>query len=140
LKQEEIDKIKVDFTFNKHKFDSTNKIHIYENPALQIVEYIKNSLIYFPEMKSILFVVKRILKITKLNSSYNGMNFIYAYFLLGGLSSFCLFIITLAFLKMRKMKMNMMITPNLGSLLIEFLDFYSMFNFNNTFIDVNAFK
>ncbi len=72
FRNEELDKVKIDLTFNKQKIGETSNLTPYENPALQAVDYIKNSLVYFPEIKFILFLVKRILKIAKLNSSYNG--------------------------------------------------------------------
>ena len=73
FKIEELDKVKIDLTFNQHKQKLTDNLNIYENPALQAVDYIKNSLVFLPEIKLLIFVVKRILKITKLNSSYNGI-------------------------------------------------------------------
>jgi hypothetical protein len=62
------------------------------------------------------------------------------YLLIGGLSSFSLFLIVFAFIKVRKYNNINYNFNNLGNILLEFLDFYSNFNFNYTFIDVNSTK
>jgi hypothetical protein len=43
-----------------------------DSPAQQAVEYIKNSLLCFPEIKPLMHVLKRFLQTSKLNSSFNG--------------------------------------------------------------------
>ncbi len=119
----------MDLTFldtNKTKDNTNTKIP--ENPSLQAVEFVKSYLLCFPEIKPIIHVLKRLLQIEKLNSSFNG-----------GLSSFVLFLIIFAFLKMRKFSPGGF-NNNLGNILLEFFDFYANFNFNFNFIDVNSSK
>jgi hypothetical protein len=67
---EELEKIKIDLTFLEVKFKNNCDI---ESPSQQAVEYVKNSLICFPEIKPLLHVLKRFLQVEKLNSSFNGI-------------------------------------------------------------------
>jgi len=120
----ETDKIKIDLTF----LDIIQKNNINNYMSTTSVEYAKNSLILYPEIKPLLQVMKRYLQNKKMNSCFNG-----------GLSSFCLFLLILAFIKFKNIS-NPSIggQNNLGRLLLDFLEFYGrLFNFHQCSIDVN---
>lgn len=75
--RDEIEMIKIDLTFldivntKKHSFaNSVNNINM-SNP-MSSVEYAKNSLILYPEIKPIIQVMKRYLQTKKMNSCFNG--------------------------------------------------------------------
>ncbi len=71
----ELDKLRVDLTFQKYSKNQHELLNNYgmDNPAQQVVEYIKNSIVCFPEIKFLILLIKRILQFVKLNSSYNGI-------------------------------------------------------------------
>ena len=130
--REELDKVRIDLTFldtNKNNMSVTTRLSSFESPSQQAVEFVKNFVLCFPEIRPLILVLKRLLQLEKLNSSFHG-----------GMSSFGLFLIIFAFLKLRKCNPNYLYTNNLGSLLLEFLDFYANFNFAVHFIDVNSAK
>jgi DNA polymerase sigma len=130
--REELDKVKIDLTFvdaNKNNMSLINRLNSFESPSQQAVEFVKNFVLCFPEIRPLILVLKRLLQLEKLNSSFNG-----------GMSSFGLFLIIFAFLKLRKCNPNHLYNTNLGNLLLDFLDFYSNFNFLTHFIDVNSAK
>ena len=64
--KEEIDKIKVDISFIKQ----TGK----KNEVKLAVQYVLNEYQNFPDIKHIIFILKRFLQINNLNSSFNGIN------------------------------------------------------------------
>lgn len=69
FRYEELDNVKIDLTFldmNK------SRMQVYDSPTQQAVEYIRYSLLCFPEIKPLIHVMKRYLQIEKLNSSFNG--------------------------------------------------------------------
>jgi hypothetical protein len=68
--REELDKLKIDLTFTENF--KNNKLNIYDTPCQQTVEYVKNCLLCFPEIRPLLHVLKRFLQLEKLNSSFNG--------------------------------------------------------------------
>lgn len=132
--KEEILKIKVDLTFVNIDHHTTG--------MMGPVEYSKHILSLHPHIKPILQILKRYLQIKKLNTSFNGnLNLIH----LGGLSSFCLFLLIAGYIKGQKLSLytnnfqnNSM---NLGRLLLDLLEFYGkMFNFHNYAIDMNVVK
>ena len=60
---------------------------------------------------------------------------------LGGLSSFCLFLLILAYIKYKNFSQPQLGQNNLGRFLLDFLEFYGkMFNFHGCSIDVNQPK
>ena len=88
-------------------------------PSELMIDYIKECTQTYPQIFDIIYIMKKFLFNRKLNQSYQG-----------GLSSFSLFLLILAFIKYFE---NSYDTP-IGSLLIEFLYFYSNFDFYNTVI------
>ena len=92
-------------------------------PSELMIEYIKQSTKIYPQIFDIIYIMKKFLSLRKLNQSYQG-----------GISSFSLFLLILAFIKYFS-KNN--IEYPIGSLLIEFLRFYSNFDFYNSVIRPN---
>ena len=126
FEKSEVESIKFDLTFHEIKNDE-EKINI---PSQLIIEFIKNSLICYPEIKPILLVLKRYMQICKLNSSFHG-----------GISSFSLFLLLYAYLKNLKLFINNFnMNYPMGKLLFDFFEFYSNFNFGIYCINVNSQK
>lgn len=95
-------------------------------PSVLIVNYIKTSLNFVPGGKKIILILKKLLHNRNLNSYYNG-----------GLSSFSIFLLVFSFFKYRiSIKVNIK-NDNFGLFLIQFLDFYSQFDFSKFGIDIN---
>ena len=90
-------------------------------PSELMIDYIKESTKLYPQIYDIIYIMKKFLSIRKLNQSYQG-----------GISSFSLFLLILSFLKF-KSQQNIS-EVYIGSLLIEFLMFYSEFDFYNSII------
>lgn len=63
--KEEINKIKIDITFT----DKFSKTHC----SYSAVEWAKKQILMYPEIKPLVYVIKRHLQINKLNSSFNGI-------------------------------------------------------------------
>lgn len=113
-------RIKIDLSFNNN-----NTINQIKN-SQKSVDYAIDILNKYPEVKPIVHVLKRFLNVKRLNSSFNG-----------GLSSFSLFLLIIAYLKYPKVKTKM----NLGRVLLEFLELFGKhFDYAQTIIDVNLFK
>ena len=91
-------------------------------PSELMVDYIKETIMIYPQIIDIMYVMKRFLFNKKLNKSYQG-----------GISSYSLFLLTLAFVKYYKNSHNL----PLGTLLIEFLNHYINFDFYNNVIQPN---
>jgi DNA polymerase sigma len=115
--EEEILQLNFDFTFTEVN-NLNEPIMI---PSLEIVSYIKKAMSNYKEIKPLILLLKRYMKINKLNSSYTG-----------GLSSYSLFLLVYAFFKSMICSQN-----NLGQYFLEFLEFYSNFNFGIYSINVN---
>jgi len=147
--KEELNNFRIDLTFlDLIKKQQTN--------SLGSIDFAKNHVILYTEIKPILYVMKRLLQERNLNSAFNGKikTFIYFYLCLnfsitGGLSSYCIFLLILAFLKYQKAtnyNLNTHQTSssnsnNLGKLLIDILEYYGrIFNFHVLMIDVNQSK
>ena len=119
---------KCDLSYNdvtKLFFDIT--FFVVENEKIKIpselmIDYIKESTMIYPQIIDIIYIMKRFLFNRKLNKSYQG-----------GISSYSLFLLTLAFIKSFKNKYELPI----GSLLIEYLNYYTNFDFYNTAIYPN---
>ena len=88
-----------------------------------MIDYIKQSTKLYPQIFDIIYIMKKFLFNRKLNQSYQG-----------GISSFSLFLLILSFIKY--IHQDEFEIP-LGSLLLEFLRFYSNFDFYNSIIRPN---
>ena len=135
--------IKIDYKINPYyKFNDISFIHIdisfhnifpkknsiFFTPSLLIVKYIQKSLEYLPQSKNVIIVIKKYLKNLGLNNYYTG-----------GLNSFSIFLMVFAFYKYEiKLLGNDLVNDlYLGQFLVQFLDFYSKFNFNDYIININ---
>ena len=117
FKKDELEKIRIDLTFFTETNDITNKQ----------LDYVKSSLIIYPEIKPLIYILKRIFQINNLNQTFNG-----------GLSSFSLFLMVLAYVKLHRASNPMF---NLTKLLFDLLMCYgNYFDFYTTLIDVNLEK
>ena len=105
-----------------------NKATIYFTPSLLIVKYIQRSIEYLPQSKNIIILIKKYLKNIGLNNYYTG-----------GLSSFSIFLLVFSFYKYIIKLFGNEIVNNyyIGQFLIQFLDFYSKFNFSDYIININ---
>lgn len=105
-----------------------NKATIYFTPSLLIVKYIQRSIEYLPQSKNIIILIKKYLKNIGLNNYYTG-----------GLSSFSIFLLVFSFYKYIIKIFGNEIVNNyyIGQFLIQFLDFYSKFNFSEYIININ---
>ena len=108
LSYNDINKLFFDITFFEVE-NEQNKI-----PSELMIDYIKENIDLYPQIIDIVYIMKRFLFNRKLNKSYQG-----------GISSYSLFLLTLAFIKYFKNNYDIPI----GSLLIEYLNYYSNFNF-----------
>eukprot|EP01022_Parablepharisma_sp_SALTPOND_P004298 TRINITY_DN119_c0_g1_i1.p1 TRINITY_DN119_c0_g1~~TRINITY_DN119_c0_g1_i1.p1 ORF type:complete len:975 (-),score=71.83 TRINITY_DN119_c0_g1_i1:8854-11778(-) len=104
---EEMNCAKLDITVN----DSRHK-------GIECVEMVRNVLKEYPELEKLMLVLKHILKIAELNDPY-----------LGGLSSYGLFLLLLAYMEWHQENKH---EKNTGKLLLRILRFYAMFDFRNT--------
>ena len=113
--EEDILQLNFDFTFQEvDNIDIDIKI-----PSLQIISFVKSSINIYKEIKPIILILKRFMKINKLNSSFHG-----------GLSSYSLFLLLYSYIKY-------MFAPNnsIGHYLYGFFEFYSNFNFGIHYIN-----
>jgi hypothetical protein len=69
--KEELNKLRIDLTFLNANSLSINS-RMYESPSQQAVEFVKNYLLCFPEIRPLIHVLKRLLQVEKLNSCFNG--------------------------------------------------------------------
>ena len=119
---------KCNLSFNditKLYFDITFFVVENENnriPSELMIDYIKETIMTYPQIIDIMYVMKRFLFNKKLNKSYQG-----------GISSYSLFLLTLAFVKYYKNIHNLPV----GTLLTEFLNHYINFDFYNNVIQPN---
>ena len=113
INNNDINKLYFDITF----FLTENELE--KIPSELMIDYIKECTLNYPQIFDIVYIMKRFLFNKKLNKSYQG-----------GISSYSLFLMTLAFIKLYKNNYDIPI----GSLFIEYLYFYSNFNFYNTLI------
>lgn len=146
--KDELNKFKIDLTF----LDLIKK----QQNSLDSINFAKDNIILFPEIKPILFILKRLLQEKNFNSAFNGNSF---FNFLGGLSSYCIFLLILSYIKFKNNtlinnnNMNYMIKSsngkieynstfnNLGVLMLDFLECYGkLFDFHFSSIDVNQPK
>ena len=118
LEKTGIKTVKLDITFHNVYFSSFI-------PAIELVKYIKSSIFFFPISKCIIFFMKKFLSKKKLNNYYKG-----------GLSSYSLFVLLFAYIKFGKGYM-IYTKDNIGILFVQFLEFYSKFNFYKYGINLN---
>ena len=116
LSYNDITKLYFDITFFIVE-NEENKI-----PSELIIDYIKDNTRVYPQIIDIIYIMKRYLFNKKLNKSYQG-----------GISSYSLFLLILAFIKYYKKNFEI----EIGSLLIGFLYYYSNFDFLYTEIRPN---
>jgi DNA polymerase sigma len=107
----------------KLKFDITFKeSDLYNNNVNKTIDFVNKSIVDFPSIKEIVLLMKRYFKKIKLNKSY-----------LGGLSSYSLFLMVLAFLKLKNYSKDF----SIGKQFYDFIEWYSFFNFSEYIINVN---
>jgi DNA polymerase sigma len=117
FKKEDLERMKIDLTFSPESNTVISKQ----------VDYVKNSLTLYPEIKPITYILKRIFHIGGLNQSFNG-----------GLSSFSLFLMILAYVRIHRASNPMF---NLAKLLSDLLLCYgNYFDYYTTLIDVRLDK
>ena len=113
LDYDDLNKLKFDISFKESDF--------YNNNFDKTINFIKQSIFDFPYVKDIVLLMKRYFKIIKLNKSY-----------LGGLSSYSIFLMALAFLKSKKYSKDI----SIGKQFYYFIEWYNIFNFTEYIIDV----
>ena len=116
LSYNDITKLYFDITFFEVE-NEQDKI-----PSELMIDYIKESLMIYPKIIDIIYIMKKYLLHRKLNKSYQG-----------GISSYSLFLLTLSFVKYFKNNYDLPI----GSLLIDYLSYYSNLDFYSTVIQPN---
>ncbi len=114
LENDDLNKLKFDITFKEETFYSINYI--------KTIEFVQESINNYPNIKKIVLFMKRYFKNLNLNKSY-----------IGGLSSYSLFLMVLAFLKKNQFNNNI----SIGKQLYYIIKFYSFFNFSELMINVN---
>ena len=117
----DISHIKIDLTF-------TCDINEYKRPE-QIVNYINKNVNEYKDIRSLLLVIKRYFRVMKMNKSFTG-----------GLSSYSLFLLILAFFKHNKMSFDDSEEKEIskGKSLFYFLEKYSFYDYKNYGIDVEG--
>ena len=135
--------IKIEYKINSYsQYDDISLIHmdisfhniypnrntIYFTPSLLIVKYIQKSVEYLPQSKNMIIVLKKYLKNLGLNNYYTG-----------GLNSFSIFLMVFAFYKYEIKILGNDLVNNyyIGQFLVQFLDFFSKFDFHKYIIDIN---
>jgi len=113
FEKKDISHINIDLTFTSDEKE-------FKRPE-EIVNYINKNVKNYENIRPLLLVIKRYFRIMKMNKSFTG-----------GLSSYSLFLLILAFLKNCEEKMN------LGKLLYYFMEKYSFYDFKNYGIDVEG--
>ena len=113
FENKDISHINIDLTFTSNEKE-------FKRPE-QIVNYINTKLKEYEEIRPLLLLIKRYFRVMKMNKSFTG-----------GLSSFSLFLLILAFLKNQEKEMN------LGKYLYYIMEKYSFFEFKNFGIDVEG--
>ena len=113
FEKKDISHINIDLTFTSDEKE-------FKRPG-EIVNYINNNVKNYEDIRPLLLVIKRYFRIMKMNKSFTG-----------GLSSYSIFLLILAFLKNNEEKMNS------GKLLYYIMEKYSFFDFKNYGIDVEG--
>jgi DNA polymerase sigma len=113
FEEDDLNKIKIDITFTENEKDFLN--------SQNTVNYIKNSVKDYPQIKPMLQILKRYFKIMGMNKSYTG-----------GLCSYSLFLLVLSFCKCNKQCLS----PT--KLLYYFMENFTYFDYCNYCIDVKS--
>ena len=113
IDEDDLYKIKIDLTFTENEKEFQN--------SKDTVNYIKNSLQDFPQIKPMLQILKRYFKIMGMNKSFTG-----------GLCSYSLFLLVLSFCKCNKQCLS----PT--KLLYYFMENFTYFDYCNYCIDVKS--
>ena len=114
IDEEDLNKLKFDITFKEDD--------VYSEYYIKTINFVQESINNYPYIKNIILFLKRYFKKINLNKSYNG-----------GLSSYSLFLLVLAFLKNNKFSNDI----SIGKQLYYFIEFYSFFNFSEYMIKVS---
>jgi DNA polymerase sigma len=118
LKKTEVDdlkKIKIDLTFGNTEIITRQ------------VEFVKKCVLLYPEIVPITRIMKKLFRNNNLNTSFNG-----------GLSSYSLFLIIYAYVKINRLNNTFI---NLAKLLFDLLMYYgNYYDFKSSTIDVNLDK
>ena len=147
----ELTKIKIDVTFllskdnlnntntkediNKIKNESNNSENTINNlhdhdklieSEISSVDFVKEQITKYPEIKFILRVLKRYFYYKKMNTAF-----------LGGLSSYNLFLLLLSYAKFLDISQNSE-KGNLGYFLFHFLYFFKIFDFKQYIVNINS--
>ena len=109
LSYDDMNKVKIDFTFNE------NEQYLIKN--IKNVEYVKSQIKIYPQIRPVILVLKRYLKNMKMNEVH-----------FGGISSYSLFLIVLNSLKSYQEEMPYM-KITYSHLLIKTFQKFSVFNF-----------
>ena len=118
----DLSQIKIDLTFSQSETE-------YNRSSL-IVNYMNNRINNFPLIRPLLLIMKRYFKIMKMNKSYTG-----------GLSSFSLFLLILAYgITFTNNPLLSVGNNSLGKVLYLLIEKYSFFNFKKWIIDVENEK
>ena len=123
------DTIKIDMSFQNLRSIQINPNIMPTPPSIQIIQYIKQSIAYLPNLKPIILILKKVLKLYDLNNYYKG-----------GLSSLSVVLLVLAFYKYKINKSTNKKCINegyLGCFFIQLLKFYSKFPMDFYGIDIN---
>ena len=115
LDDNEINTVKIDLTYNEKEEYLINN--------MESVEYIKNALKEYPEIKPVILILKRYLKMQKMNEVY-----------LGGIGSYALFLMVLNVIK-NYQKLNPNTQIRNSQLLIMTFEKFSFFDFSKKGID-----
>lgn len=118
---EELKTLKIDITFSKTNSSETMEV-------LDSISFVQKYCVKFPEIVPMMFILKHYLNKCDKNSAYKGF-----------ISSYCLFLLLLAFKLFQINNVKKDVTYNLGNFLYEFLDFYgNSFSFIKYKVDINT--
>lgn len=118
---EELRTLKIDITFSKTGSSETMEV-------LDSISFVQKYCVKFPEIVPMMFILKHYLNKCDKNSAYKGF-----------ISSYCLFLLILAFKLFQINNVKKDVTYNLGNFLYEFLDFYgNSFSFIKYKVDINT--
>lgn len=119
----ELTMLKFDITFSKMNSPEMKEV-------TDSISYIQKFCIKYPDLVPLIFIMKHYLNKSMFNSAYNG-----------GMSSFCLFVVVLAFKLFQKNIVKKEVTYNLGTMLYDMIDFYgNSFSFLKYKVDINNYN
>ena len=124
--KEDINKIKNE---NNNSENTINNLHDHDKlieSEISSVDFVKEQITKYPEIKFILRVLKRYFYYKKMNTAF-----------LGGLSSYNLFLLLLSYAKFLDISQNSE-KGNLGYFLFHFLYFFKIFDFKQYIVNINS--